>query len=169
MITYAPEVEQALVSLQDRFVWETASFDKYERGPKWYAATGVLSLFLLAYAVWNENFLFAFLILLIDITLILGYRRDPRPVLVQIGENGVVWDGKLHLFQDLEHFALVYQPPVEKVLYVRPKQALNGPLRIQLEDQDPVALRQHLQQYLPETLDLPSGYGSDTLGRLLRI
>ncbi len=169
MITYAPEVEQSLIALQDRFVWETASFDKYERGPKWYAIMGVVSLFLLAYAIWNENFLFAFLILLADITLILGYRRDPQAVLVQVGENGVVWNGKLHLFQDLERFAIVYQPPHVKVLYLQPKTGIQNGLRIHLEQQDPVLLRDHLRQYLAENLDLPNEYPSDTIGRLLRL
>ncbi|MBP7005766.1 hypothetical protein KBB27_01425 [Patescibacteria group bacterium] len=169
MITYAPEVEQSLIHLQDRFVWETVSFDKYERGPKWYAVMGVTSLFLLAYSIWTENFLFAFLILLVDILLILGYRRDPQAVLVQIGENGIVWDGKLHLFQDLEHFSIIYEPPVVKTLYLQPKQGLPIPIKIDLEEQDPIALREHLCQFVRENLDLPKEYTSDTLARLLRL
>jgi hypothetical protein len=169
MITYAPEVENSLLALQDRFVWETMSFEKYERGPAWYAVTGVISLFLLAYSVWTENFLFAFLILLADITLILGYRRDPQVALVQVGDNGVVWHGKLHLYQDIEHFAIVYQPPVSKVLYIQPKNTIHPWLRIDLEEQDPISLREHLRQYIPENLDLQNEYPSDTLGRLLRM
>ncbi len=169
MITYTPEIEHSLIALQDRFVWETVSFEKYERGPKWYAITGVLSLFLLAFAIWNENFLFAFLILLADITLILGYQRNPHAVLVQVGDNGVVWNGKLHLFQDIEHFAIIYQPPNTKILYIQPKNSLHPWLRIDLEEQDPIGLRDHLVQFLPENLDLQNEYPSDTLGRLLRI
>ncbi len=169
MITYATEVEDSLIHLQDRFVWETLSHEKYERGPSWYAVMGVVSLFLLAYAIWNENFLFAFLILLADITLILGYRQDPHPVLVQIGENGVVWDGQFHLFQDIERFAIIYQPPDVKYLYIEPKRGVVNRFRIHLEDQDPIALRDHLRQYLPENLDLSNEYASDTLARLLKI
>ena len=169
METYAEQVEHSLTALQDTFVWETVSFEKYERSPKWYAVTGVISLFLLAYSVWTENFLFAFLILLADITLILGYRRNPHPVLVQIGDNGIVWDGKFHAYDEIEHFAIVYQPPTAKVLYIQPKDSLHPFFRIDLEEQDPIPLREHLRQYLPENLDLQNEHPSDMLGRLLRI
>lgn len=169
MTTPASPAEDSLIHLQDRFVWETLSHEKYERGPAWYGVMGVLSLFLLAYAIWNENFLFAFLILLADITLILGYRQDPHPVLVQIGENGIVWDGQLHLFQNIERFAIVYQPPEVKYLYIEPKQGVIQRFRIHLEEQDPLAIRDHLRQYLAENLDLSNEYASDTLARLLKI
>ena len=89
MITYDPEVEHSLVALQDSFVWETPSFEKIERPSSWYMVMGVLSLFLLAYAIWNENFLFAFFILLVDITLIVGHNQEPHTVLIQVGEHGV--------------------------------------------------------------------------------
>ena len=129
---------------------------------------GVLSLFLLAYAIWNENFLFAFFILLVDITLIVGHNQEPHTVLIQVGEHGVAWDGKLHLYSDLAHFSLIYNPPHAKVLYLHQKTGINPRLRIHLQDQDPLALRDHLKRYLRENLDLQDEYPSDTLARLLR-
>ncbi len=169
MLTYAPEVESSLLALQDAFVWETTSHTHYERSPAWYAAMGVLSLFLLAYAIWQENFLFAFFILLADIVLILGNTREPHPILVQIGDNGVALDGSLHLFQDIERFAIVYDPPYVKTLYIERRSGLNPIIRLELGDQDPIAIREHLRQYLRENLDLQTEYSSDILGRLLRI
>lgn len=169
MLTYAPEVESSLIALQDAFVWETPSHVQYQRSPTWYLSMGVLSLFLLAYAIWQENFLFAFFILLADIVLIVGNQREARPVLVQIGDNGVAWDGALHLFQDLEHFAIIYDPPYAKTLYIQKRSGINPTIHIDLGDQDPVAIREHLRQYLRENLDLSTEYSSDILGRLLRI
>lgn len=169
MITYAPEVEHSLISLQDRFVWETVAHETYERGPRWYAIMGVVSLFLLAYAIWNENFLFAFIILLVDLILILGYKHESPPMLVQVGDHGVVVDGHLHLYQDLEHFAILYQPPYVKALYITKKEGIAPRIRLLLEDQDPVAIRAHLAQFLEENTALSSEPTSDILARLMRV
>ncbi len=169
MIPFAVEDEHSLTTLQDRFVWETPSFEKTERPPSWYMILGVLSLFLLAYAIWTENFLFAFFILLADITLIIGHNQTPHTVLVQVGEHGVVWDGKLYLYPDLEHFAIIYDPPYAKTLYLQQKTGLQPRIRIHLQDQDPIPLREHLRQYLRENLDLRNEYSSDIFARLLRL
>lgn len=169
MITYAPEVQQSLITLQDRFVWETVSHEKYERSPQWYAIMGVVSLFLLAYAIWNTNFLFAFLILLTDILLILGYKQDPHAILIQIGDHGVVIDGSLHLYQDLSDFAIIYNPPYVKTLYLTRKDGFNPTVRVLLEEQNPVEIRGHLMQFLAENPTLSNERLSDTLARLLRI
>jgi hypothetical protein len=169
MISFAPEVENALIEHQDTFIWETPAFNTYERGPKWYVAMGLGCLFFLIYAIWTSNFLFAFLILLMAIMIILMGTQQPETVLVQIGENGVVWHGKLHLYQDLEQFAVIYQPPLSKVLYLEHRGLSRPRLRIELQDQDPIEIRAHLRQYLQENLDLQNEYSSDILGRLLKI
>ena len=169
MVTYSPELEQSLIEAQDVVVWEMPSFQQYERGTAWYVTLGVVSLFLLAYAVWTTNFLFAFLILLADIMMMLTAHQTPEPILVQIGENGIVLGGKLILFQNIQRFAIVYQPPEAKVLYLEQKSVIQPHLRIELADQDPLALRAHLRQYVRENLDLQNEYPSDTIARLLKI
>jgi hypothetical protein len=169
MRSYPPEVEQALVLSQDKFVWETPAYVQYERGPGWYLVMGVVALFFVAYAVWAGNFLFAFLILLMAIILALTGNDQPKTILVQIGDHGVVWGGKLILFQDMDSFAIVYQPPLSKVLYLEPRSPFSPRLRVELEDEDPIALRLHLKQYLQEDLDLQSEHLSDIVARLLRI
>lgn len=163
-----PELEQELVDAQDLFVWETPAYERYERGPRWYAIMALVAIALVAYAVWTSNFLFAFLILLGAILLVLAGNEHPPAVLVQVGENGVVWDGDLLPFDDIQQFSIVYQPPV-KVLYVQPKSAVRPRLRIDLGDQDPVELRDHLKQYVLEDLDVQEEYPSDIFARLLRL
>lgn len=169
MPTYAPEIVEALSEAQRTFVWETDPYPRYERGTSWYLWMTIIAVFLVAYSIWSGNFLFAFLILLIGIILILAGNEDPNPTLIQIGENGVVHGGKLHLFQDLGPFAIVYQPPDVKVLYIETKGVVTPRLRIPLEDQSPVEVRNFLQSYLRENTDLQNEYFSDILARLLKI
>jgi len=169
MRSFPTEVEAAMIVSQDRFVWEMPAFLKHERGKSWYFAFAVLSVLLIAYAVWTANFLFAFIIFLSAIILLLVGSQEPRHVLVQVGNNGIVIDGKLYLYQEISSFGIVYQPPMAKVLYVEPKSTLSQRMRIDLMDQDPVELRSHLRQYLEEDLDLQGEHLSDIVGRLLRI
>jgi len=169
MNSFPPEVEDAIVKSQDSFVWEAPAYLKFERGPSWYFVMTLVAVALMAYAVWTANFLFAFIILLMAILLILVGNKEPDKILVQVGENGIVWNGRLMLFQDLDRFGIVYQPPYAKVLYIEPKSPVVPRLRVELEDQDPIALRNHLRQYVRENLDLQNEYFSDIVARLLRI
>ncbi|MBP7133928.1 hypothetical protein KBA73_01800 [Patescibacteria group bacterium] len=168
-MAYAPEILSALAEQQRTFAWETKQFPKYERSRSWYFWMTIVATFLVAYAIWSGNFLFAFLILLIGIILILAGNEDPNTILVQIGENGIVWDGKLYLFQELGDFAIVYQPPQTKVLYIDTKTMLTPRLRIPLEEESPVEIRTFLKTYLQEDLDLQNEYLSDILARILKI
>ena len=169
MQTYPPEVESALIESQDAFVWEAPAFERSVRGPQWYLFMGIATVLLLAYAIWTANFLFAFIVLLSAIIILLAGNQQPKPVLIQIGENGVVYDGRLTLFQDIDNFAIIYQPPLSKVLYVERRGAIRPRLAIPLEDQDPVQLREHLKRYIKEDLDLQGEHISDTIARLLKI
>jgi hypothetical protein len=168
MISYPPEVLQAIIADQDTFVWEAPSFPKYQRGKNWYFFMTLAAVFLVAYSIWTSNFLFAFIVLLSCILLILTGTERPEAVLVQIGDHGVVWDGKLYPYQEIDQFAIVYQPPT-KVLYLNLKSTLQSQIRVPLEEQDPVAVRSFLKQFVYEDLDLQDENLSDILGRLLRI
>lgn len=169
MRTFPPQVEDAVIKSQDRFVWEAPAYLKFDRGPAWYFVMALTAVALMAYAVWTANFLFAFIILLMGILLLLVGNKEPENILVQVGDNGVVWNGRLLLFQDLDQFSIVYQPPFLKVLYIEAKSPVVPRLRVELEAQDPIALRNHLRQYLKEDMDLQSEHISDIVARLLRL
>ena len=169
MVTYDPSVQELLVQGQDHFVWETPLYPTYQRGPRWYFATTAGTLLLVSYAVMTSNFLFAFLVLLCAIILILAGNEEAPIVLAQLGDVGVVFDGTLYLYRDLTTFSIIYEPPYVSTLYIETKHLTKPKLRISLEDQDPVEIREHLKAYLKENTDLQTESGSDILGRLLRI
>jgi hypothetical protein len=167
MIT--PELEQRMADVQDAFVWETPAYERYERGPRWYVIMSVVALVLVGYAVWTGNFLFAFLILLAAIILLLAGNEHPPTVLAQVGHNGIVWNGDYLPFDRVGHFAIIYQPPDVRVLYIQPRSMILPRLRIPLGDQDPLTLRNHLKQYVQEDLTLQDEHASDMIARILRM
>lgn len=169
MAKLSKEVEQALIQEQDAFVWETPSFRKHERSKGWYFGLTIVTCLLVAYAVITSNFLFAFIVLLTVIFLLLMNSKQPRTLLVQLGTEGLVWDGTLHLYEDIDAFAIVYNPPHVKMLYIDFDNVTSPRLAIQLQDQDPNEMRAFLSQFLPENVGLREEPFSDTVGRLLKL
>ena len=169
-MAYSKELLEQMASAQDLFVWEAPSFEPVERGPKWCVWMMAVAVWLVVYAVFTANCLFAFIVLLTSIILILGGNKEtPRNVLIQIGSNGVVYDGTFYQFDELSDFAILFQPPETKLLYIQPKGLTGVRMRIHLDDQDPIALRNHLKKYIDEDLNLQEEHFSDTVARLLKI
>jgi hypothetical protein len=119
--------------------------------------------------VWTANFLFAFIVLIAAINLVLAGNEKPQKVLIQVGHNGIVWNGDFTSFDDIDNFAIVYQPPHIRVLYVEPKSILKPRMRVYLGEQDPVAIRDHLKEYVREDLDLRDEHASDILAKLFKL
>jgi len=169
MARYAPDFEDQLIDAQDAFVWETPEHERHDRGSKWYVVMGAVALLFVAYAIWTTNYLFALIVLLLAITIILIGNEKPRKILVQVGHHGLVLDGHFISYEDLEHFAIIYQPPMIKTLYLYPKNSVLPRYRIYLGDQDPVGVRDHLRRYVAENLEMRDEHASDIIGRLLRL
>jgi hypothetical protein len=166
---YNQEVLDGLVKAQDAFVWEAPDREERQRGPRWYLIMSAIALAFVVYAVATGNFLFAFIVLLVAIILVLAGNQAPENVLIQIGKNGVVVDGKLYEFKDLNKFAIIYHPPETKVLYIESKKLYQPRIRIELQEQNPLAIRTHLKGYMDEDLDLQEEHVSDIVERLLKI
>jgi len=166
---YEPEFEEQLIDAQDAFVWESPAYDRHERGKRWYIIMSVVAILLVAYAIWNANFLFAFIILIAAIILVLAGNEKPQKILVQIGHNGIVRNGDFLSFDEIENFAIIYQPPHIRVLYIEPKSFFKPRMRVYLGEQDPVTIREHLRDYVQEDLDLRDEHASDILAKLFKL
>lgn len=168
-MAYSQELLDEMAKTQDVFVWEAPAWERHERRPSWYLWMGLVALGLVGYAVFTANYLFAFIVLLLAIILVLAGNENPKKILVQIGHNGIVVGGEIYPFSEVNNFAIVYQPPNVKVLYVQPKSIVRPRLRISLEEEDPVGIRGHLKRYVNEDLDLRDEHVSDIVARLLRM
>lgn len=168
-MAYTQEFLDHLTQNQDVFIWEAPAHEAVERGKRWYLYMALIALLFTGYAIYTANYLFAFIVLLTAMILTFAGSQKPEKILIQIGNNGVVYDGKLYMYDDLYDFAIIYNPPETKVLYIEPKGWAKPRLRISLEDEDPVAIRGHLKKYLEEDLDLRDEHVSDIFGRLLKL
>ena len=168
-MAYSPETLRQIAEAQTEFVWEMQEYEHRPRTAGWYIVVSLIALVCVIYGVFAANYLFALIILISAVILILAGNESPEKVLVQIGQNGVVIDGEFTEFDKLANFSIIYHPPYTKVIYLDRKYSLKPRIKLFLDDQDPIALRDHLLQYLPENLTLRDEHFSDILGRLLRI
>ncbi|MCC7357043.1 hypothetical protein IT408_00870 [Candidatus Uhrbacteria bacterium] len=166
---YTKEFLEEMASAQDTFVWESPLWEAHPRSSRWYWWMALVVVLFFGYALFTANYLFAFIVILTGIILVLAGNEAPRRGLVQIGHNGIVYDGTFYLYEKIHDFALVYQPPELKLLYIQPKNALKPRLRIELEDQDPILLRNHLKTYIDENTVLRGEHYSDIFARLLKL
>jgi hypothetical protein len=168
-MAYSPEFEDQLIEAQDVFVWEAPEYERHDRGRWWYAGLGAVTIILVGYAVWSTNFLFALIVLLMAIILVVAGNEKPRHMLAQIGHNGIVWRGDFIPFDKIHEFAIVYEPPHVRILYIEPKSVATPRIRIHLGEQDPVAIRDHLRKYLREDLEQRDEHLSDLVSKILKI
>lgn len=81
--------------------WEAPEFEYREKGVSWYWITIILAALMIAFAVWQRDFLFGFFVVVAEMLIIIWGDREPRhlPFLLtdehlQIGER------KLHLMRE---------------------------------------------------------------------
>ncbi len=161
--TTAPHRGQVLMQ------WEFPEYDKPERGLFWYVAMIGVGLLLLIYAISDANFLFALIVILFAFILFTHHRSEPLRLSCLLYERGIQIGEKFYLFRELDSFALIYEPPLVKKLYIRPKGAwLHHDIPIQLYDQDPVAIRALLVQYVTEDLEKESESTSEVIARVFK-
>jgi len=79
--------------------------------------------------------------------------REPKKVIYTLNNNGIVVDRVLFPYQNILAFWINYLPPDIKTLNFETTAYINRYVSIQLNDQNPLEVREYLLQYLVEDLD----------------
>ncbi|HOX60555.1 MAG TPA: hypothetical protein PLV72_00935 [Candidatus Magasanikbacteria bacterium] len=149
--------------------WTVSEYEQYSRGPYWYIIMGSIGLFLVIYAVFTGNFMFALVIILSAIILFLQSHQMPNQIKFQITDTGVVLGRKFYAYSEFKDFYLFYNPPEVKTLFLQPISVMQPTLRVPLLDQDPTEVKFALRQYLAEDAERSEEPTSDTLSRRFKI
>ncbi len=149
--------------------WNFPEYQQYDRGVLWYLITFILAGGLLLYAYLDRNFLFIIMILLVLFILFTHHRRDPIRLTITLFERGVQIGKDFFLYRDLDSFAVLYEPPYVKRLYLMPKNSiLKREYSIQLMATNPLEVRKILLDYVREDLEKETESTHDTLSRILK-
>lgn len=151
------------------YEWKIKEYEKYPREKRWYVFMGMIALFLLGFAVFTANYLFALLIVLFVIILFMGDMNEPLEIPFAITNTGIIVGSRYYRYSELSNFWLIYNPPDVKNLYFSFTNVFRHRLQVPLLDYDPRPIRDLLEKYLPEDLEQEEEPFSDKLSRIFMI
>lgn len=147
--TKTTAVEKSGEGSQPILVWDAKEFAEYARGSRWYwlvGAVGVLAAIgMLFFRQWTAAAVF----LLATYVVIQHADDKPRQLTYSITKLGVNVGDKFYPYNELKMFWLIYKPPV-KTLTLQTINRFRPLVKIDLAELDPLAVRNALQEYLPE-------------------
>ncbi len=150
--------------------WRITEYSQHERNHAWYIIMGFLGFLFVLYGIFSGNFLFSLIIILAGIILFLQSKQTPLVVTVAICTNGFIIGNRLYPFSELEKFYIIYRPEEDlKTLFFDTKSPFRPMLRIPLEDQNPIEIREHLKGFLVEDVEKEDEPAGDTVARKWQI
>ncbi|MFH0805208.1 MAG: hypothetical protein V1916_03360 [Patescibacteria group bacterium] len=150
--------------------WEFPDIIQYRRSRNWYIITALVTLGMVVFAIFTQSYIFLVIIAILLAIYTLEARRNPITKSITISEDGVQFDeGTFHEWVDIKNFWIIYEPPEVKNLHFSFKATLRPSFAISLEDQNPVDVRKHLLQYIPEDTSREHESFIDGLTRFLKL
>jgi hypothetical protein len=133
--------------------WSAPEYHYYEKDGSWYWAVIIIAGVIIAFALWQENFLFAVFTLIAGMLVIAWGKREPRMIDFTLSETGLTIEGKKSFpFVNLSGFAIIPDPDHEEFeeLILQTKGKLNSLVKIIIAKQRHDVIYASLKDVLPE-------------------
>jgi hypothetical protein len=148
--------------------WEIPEYIQYPHSRRWYLIAGGLVLAAIIYSVFfDDNYLFAFILLLITIVFAFHEMREPRITQFGITDSGIIWHGIFFAFKEIRNFWILYESDAQNIYFIF-KNATTPRLTIPLMDENPVEIRDTLKRYLFEDTARDEEPLGDVVGKVLK-
>ncbi|MEK7125369.1 MAG: hypothetical protein AAB880_00480, partial [Patescibacteria group bacterium] len=149
--------------------WLVPEYREHSRSRRWYMVAGTILVLLLTYCLLTANFLFALIIIIASIIVILQDKHAAPKIPFAITEAGIGLGKDFYDYAKLQSFWLYYEPDEAKTLFLEFKNRVRPRLAIPLFNKNPLHVREHLLEFLPEDLEKENEPVSEQLSRLLKI
>ena len=134
---------------QPILVWEAKEFAEYERSRSWYVYALIAGAIGVAVMIFLQQWLGAVVFGLATFVVVRHAGDQPRTLTYSITNLGVHAGNRFVPYSELKLYWIVYNPPA-KTLNLQSTNRFKPLLKIHLEDIDPLAVRNALQNHLPE-------------------
>jgi hypothetical protein len=92
---------------QAEIVWQAPEFPHRPKGVSWYWITIIVATLLIGIAVWQQNFLFLFFVLVAEILILVWGSREPELLTFALNEDGLaVGNYKFYHLKDIQQFSM---------------------------------------------------------------
>ncbi|HMP67257.1 MAG TPA: hypothetical protein PKA60_00710 [Candidatus Paceibacterota bacterium] len=138
--------------IKKSIAWEALNHIKTERSGDWFWIVGVIAVGIAILAIFFDNFLFAFLVILATFTAFLLAHSAPRMIKYEINYRGIRIGESLYTFSGLESFWIIDEDGYERDRILFKSKKLFMPIiTVPLgEHSDMEEIRNFLLEYLKE-------------------
>ncbi len=151
------------------FSWIAPEYLQHPKTVRWWViAAIVLLVAIIIEAVVSNWTMLAATVTFAAVYVFMHEFRPPKHTKINISELGIKMGHRKIPYAKIEFFWIIYNPPHVKRLCLRLKDHFISDLVIELEDQDPLAIRDYLETQLVELVNVHEGF-TDVLLRLLKL
>lgn len=149
--------------------WKFPEYEEHERGILWYVMAGIISASFLTYAIIVSNFLFAIIVVIVDLIILIQINRRPDRVDFKITDEGIVIGTSFTPYTNISKFWIIYNPPKVKTLYINFKSTIRPDITIPLENKNPLRVREMLMKFIEEDLEKEDESNSEQIRKFLKL
>jgi len=137
--------------------WEAPEFEYREKTVSWYWITIIIAACIIAFSVWERNFLFGFFVVLAEILIITWGNREPVIIPFLLTENSLEIGGhKIHSLKEFESWSADDIGGEWTELVFNFKTHVKIPLKVLVPDEKMEEIRRNLKTVLKEVEHQPS-------------
>ena len=147
--------------------WDALEFMHHERGAMWYLIGGIIAALMVVYAVITQAWTMAIVIAMLAGVVYLYSHETPKVQRISISRLGIHVGRNNYHYSNIESFWVIFESDVQ-TLNLKLAGKMGNVEVIQLSEQDPIALREVLSQYILEEEGKEENF-VDKVGRWMKI
>lgn len=147
--------------------WQAPEYEYREKGPSWYWLSIIIAAVIVAFSVWEKNFLFGIFVVIAEVLLIVWGNRTPRTVGFTLTETGMdIEGGKRYPLKDFESVSIDEASDGWTEIIFSFHAKLKTPLKVLFPEERLPELRTNMKTVLKEVPHEPTLI--DAIEKLLR-
>jgi hypothetical protein len=131
--------------------WEAPEFEYREKDVSWYWISILVAACVIAFSVWERNFLFGLFIVIAEVLVIIWGNQEPRIIIFGLTENGLaIGEHKFHSLKEFESWSADDLGDGLMELGFNFRAKFKVPFKILAPTEHLEPIRKHLKPLLPE-------------------
>lgn len=150
--------------------WSYKEFEEHERGMMWYLIFAAALVIMAIYCFTTKNFLFLVIIVMFTLLEVMFKFKKPDYLDFSIYTTGIRLNDFFCFWSEIKEYYIIYdvERSVKKLYFIFNKSTTMS-WCIELENQNPVEIRETLNKYIKENLDRKYEHFSDQISSMLKL
>lgn len=150
--------------------WSFFEHIEHVRGKVWYIVAGIFLIIMSLYCVNTKNFLFLVIIIMSSLFIVMFKFKKPELLSFSIYEDGIKLEDIFYRWEQMKEYYIIYEPErsVKKLYFILKGISITG-IGVDLENENPLMIRETLNQYLEENTVRKYEHLSDQVERILKL